>query len=142
MRIVVAPRSRISPATRANSASRSRRRSRASGCSRISSRNRAPGSLVAATCSADDTRAPFDEHSLDLEVVAEDDEIGWKPDAEPAGRREPQNACRHIRGCTDCILERHAERMEVADGVDHRERAPGERTGRTASDAVADLDVE
>src|SRR5262245_211491 len=141
MRMVVAPRSRISAAVFAK-ASSSSRRSSASGCSRISWRKREPGSPGATAGSADDTRASLDEYTLDLEFLRQDHDVGGRSDAEPPHRREAEHTGGHLRGRTDGVLERHPQRLEVADRLDHRERAPGGRPGRPAGDAVADLDVE
>src|SRR6476620_2489390 len=143
IRMVVAPRSRISVAIRANSVSCSSSRSSAAGCSRISSRNWAPGSRAGASASsADDTCASFHEHALDLEVVSEHDEVGREPDSDATGRRKTEHASRHLGRGTDRVLEWNAQRVEVPDGVDHRQRAPRKRPARAAREPVADLDVE
>ena len=50
---------------------------------------------------------------------------------------KPKHAGRNLRRRSDRVLERHAERVEIADGLDHRERAPRKRAGRAARDTVA-----
>src|SRR4249920_757421 len=109
--MVVAPRAWISAAARANTASPSRRRRSASGCSRISSRNLEPGStgLAGSGSSTDDTRAPFDEHSFDRQVVAHDHHVRGEPDADPSEGGKPQHASRNLRRRPDGVFERYAE---------------------------------
>ena len=43
---------------------------------------------------------------------------------------QPQHARRHLGRGADRILERHAERVQVAHRVDHRQRAAGEHAAR------------
>src|ERR671918_554725 len=149
MRIVVARRSRISPATLSKAALCSRRRRRAAGCSPISARKRDPGppgrrsgGSGSATASAEDTFPPIHEHAVDLELVREHHDVRRKAHREPPDRRQPQHASRHLGRRADRLGERGTELVQVPHGVDHRERASGERPARPARDAVADLDLE
>src|SRR5918996_2086135 len=149
MRIVVARRSRISSATRSNSELCSRRRRSAAGCSAISARNRDPGPPTGrlggsgpATASADDTFPPVHEHAVDLELVAQNDDVGRQADREAPDRRKSQHASRHLRRGADGVGERCTELVQVPHGLDHRERAPGKGSARPACDAVADVDLE
>src|SRR6187455_1603256 len=102
MRIVVASRRRISSATSANVAEPSSKRRMAAGCSRISSRNRDPGSLGATVAaSADDTGTTFHKHALDLQLLAQHDDVCREADADPADRRKPKDTCGNLRRSPD-----------------------------------------
>ena len=136
MRIVVAPRSRISRAdAAANSSSllerAEQRRRAARGSPR---RNRAPGSRRG----GDRRRRPqpttrsrpsTSTRSTSSSSVSTTTSAG-RPTAMPPDRRKPQHAGRHLGRRADGVLERHAERVQVPNGLDHRERAPGERAAR------------
>ena len=66
------------------------------------------------------------EDLLDLEVVVEDDHVGGQPDVEPPGLAVAEHGAGTAVAALSALLERRAERDQVADGLDHRERAAGE----------------
>src|SRR5919108_4527945 len=144
MRTVVAPRSWTAAATRAKSSVRSASRRSASGCSRISARKRSPtlASCVSARASEGDTADALDEDALDLELVRQDDEVSGRAHGEPAHGWQSKHARRHLGRRLDRFLERGAERMEVANRLDHRQRAARKRSPGAACDSVHDLDLE
>ena len=98
---------------------------------------------VAGARSGSDTGLTADEHPLDLEVVVEDDHVGRAARVQPAGVGGADDARRARRvAASSASRERDAERVEVPDRLDHRQRAAGEDAVRAARDAVADLDVD
>src|SRR6476469_5153522 len=119
------PRSRATAATRAYSSSCSSRRSNARGCSRISPRKSSPGTCSGAG-SGDDTRLASHEHRLDFEVVVQHDDVRATADADPADVGPAEDLRGHGRRRCERELERRTERVEVADGVDHRQDAARE----------------
>src|SRR5262245_52407504 len=109
-------------ATLAYAASCSSSARSAAGCSRISARNCCPGPPVAIS-SASDTRLSADENALDAKTVVEDDDVRGDAARDTAGRvgaEDPggDGGCRVER-----LLERDAERVEVAHRLDHRQHA-------------------
>src|SRR5512132_1899393 len=85
-------------------------------------------------------RLPSDEDTLDLQLLAQHDDVGGRAGLDPADVRAD-----HPRGNggggVERRLERDAERVEVPDSFDHRQHAPGEDTVAVATDdAVPDLD--
>ena len=99
-----------------------------------------PGAGRSGTASGCDTGLASDEHALDLEFLAEDDEVGGGADLDPAGV-----GADHARGDgggrVERVLERDAERVQVAHRLDHRQDAAREHAVvRRADDSVAHLD--
>src|SRR5436190_8522780 len=82
------------------------------------------------------------EHAGDVEVVVEHDDVGGEADAEPADLVVAERPAGHGRSGRDRVLERDAERVEVAERVDHRQDATREHAFGTADGAVVHLDVE
>src|SRR5919106_2303245 len=145
MRTVVAPRSRISAATRSKSSVRSSNLASAIGCSRISARNFEPGSggtACSAEASADDTVPSVHEDAVDVELVGQDHHVCRQPNGEPSRGWEAEHAGRNRGRGTQRVLERGSDRVEVMDRLDHRERASGELAARAAGHTVDDLDLE
>src|ERR671923_285526 len=141
MRTVVARRSCIRAATRAKASSCPSSRSSAPGCCRISVRKVAPPSGSAGAASGNDTFLAPDEHPLDVEPVVDDDDVGRRAGDE-AERRLADHTGRHARRRLERTGEGDAERVEIPDSFDHRQRAAGELAVRTAGDPVADLHFE
>src|SRR5262249_1407648 len=69
-------------------------------------------------------------------------DVGGQADADAPRRGESKHASRNLSRRTDRVLEGDTKRMEVADGLDHRQRAAGESARGPARNTVADLDVE
>src|SRR3954447_8460971 len=101
-------------AVRAESAWRSSRRASACGCSAssVSSRDIAPSRT---------------EDGLDLEAVVEQDDVRERAGLEEADVAAGEEARRHLGRRAHRVLEGDAERMEIPDGIDHREDRAGER---------------
>src|SRR6478735_10390277 len=135
------PRSRATAATRAYSSSCSSRRSNARGCSRISPRKSSPGTCSGAG-SGDDTRLASDEHGLDFEVVVEHDDVRAAADGDAADVAPAEDLRGHSRRCGEREVERGAERMKVADRVDHGQDAAREDAVGPAHGAVADAELD
>src|SRR3954452_17694788 len=108
------PRSRATAATRAYSSSCSSNRSNARGCSWISPRKSSPGTC-SGVGSGDDTRLASEKHRLHFEVVVQHDEVRRTADAEAADVVSPQDLRRHRRRRGECELDRHPERVQVAN---------------------------
>ena len=83
-----------------------------------------------------------DEHPLDGEVVVEHDDVGRQPDAQAPDVRAPDHPRGHGRRRAERVRERHAERVQVPDRLDHRQRAAREHAVGAAGDAVAHVDLE
>src|SRR5215213_1564318 len=84
---------------------------------------RSPAST--AGCSAissltSDTLAPYHQHAENLQTVVEHHEVRARADVQAGEAGRPRG-----RG-GECLLERHAERVQVAHGVEHGQRRAGE----------------
>src|SRR6476660_7574323 len=101
-------------AVRAESAWRSSRRASACGCSRSS-------------VSSHDIAPPRAEDSLDLEPIVEHDDVRERPGLEKPDVASGEEARRHLGRRAHRLLEGDAERMEIPNGLDHREHRAGER---------------
>src|SRR5439155_24228287 len=108
---------------------RSSRRASADGCSRSSD-------------SSHDTRFTPAQHAHDLQPVVEDNDVRVPPRLEHAEIRPAENPCRHRGGRADSLLERDAERVQVANGVDHRQHRAREHTVLTEWHPVGDLGLD
>src|SRR4051794_18303052 len=135
------PRSRATAATRAYSSSCSSSLSNARGCSWISARKSLPGTC-SGVGSGDDTRLASDQHRLDFEVVVQHDEIRRTADLEAADVVSAQDSCRHGRRRSECELEGHVERVQVANCVDHRQDAAREDSIRPADGPVVEAELD
>ena len=132
-----APRSRAAAATRANSASCVEQRRSASRLLADLREEARAARLGRPRAQADDTRSASDEHALDLEVVVEDDDVGGQPDVEAPGLAAPSTRAGHRGRRIERLRERRAERVQVADRLDHRERrCPASIAVRPAHGAV------
>ena len=141
-----APRSTSSRATRSGRSGRrrARRASRPRAPRRPAARAaaRAPPAARAAQSQAT-TRAstPAQRTRLDLEPVVEDDDVCGGARLEHAEVGAADDPRGHGRRGADRVLERDAERVQVAHGVDHRQHRAGEDAVlRASARRRADLD--
>jgi hypothetical protein len=69
-----------------------------------------------------DTSFPAEQHPLDLEAVVENDDVCCQPDVQMADVRLGNDAGGHRGGRRQRVLERHAESVEIANRLDHRQQ--------------------
>src|SRR5918994_1447022 len=130
-----------SEATSANSDSCESRRRSAAGCSRISSSSAAPGGSSARGSGSDKVFAP-NEHAVDLEVVVEHDDVGAHAALDPSDLELADDPGRDRRRRGERVRERHAERVQIPDRLQHRQHASREHVLRAARAAASNLDLD